>query len=204
MVNQNSEENVMKSKGLFILCAVISLVLCACGGLETGSYEPPYEEENSSGTVPDSTDAGSAEGTAGSDTVDGNICLDCGYERLEVACGLCSGTGNSSSCSRCGGTGIICRNCFYPPSQPQESGNSTGETAEESSGKAGRMCGGCHGDGLEGECFSCGGTGILGHTEYYGSGWDGDTYYTTRPCLSCVGGERRCTLCGGDGFVDDE
>lgn len=147
MVNQNSEENVMKSKGLFILCAVISLVLCACGGLETGSYEPPYEEENSSGTVPDSTDAGSAEGTAGSDTVDGNICLDCGYERLEVACGLCSGTGNSSSCSRCGGTGIICRNCFYPPSQPQESGNSTGETAEESSGKAGRMCGGCHGDG---------------------------------------------------------
>ena len=246
----------MKRKGLFILCALISLTLCACGGgSKADPYEPSYEEESSSETVPDSTAAGSdegitddgetweeekarledehrrrmeeqaaqeqsirqmleeqaayesdsyedeaEEGAAESDVAGENICPDCGFERLEVTCGLCSGTGNTASCTRCGGTGIICRNCFYPPSQPSTAGGTSGG----SSGKAGRMCGRCHGDGLEGECFSCGGTGILGHTEYYGSGWGGDTYYTTRPCMSCVGGERRCTLCGGDGFVDDE
>lgn len=184
----------MKRKGLFILCAVISLVLCACSGMETGSYEPSYDTD---GTDVYGTDTAREEEP---DTVGENICPDCGFERLEVTCGLCSGTGNTASCTRCGGTGVICRNCFYPPSQPSTAGGTSGG----SSGKAGRMCGRCHGDGVEGECFSCGGTGILGHTEYYGSGWDGDTYYTTRPCLSCVGGERRCTLCGGDGFVDDE
>lgn len=235
----------MKRKGLFILCAIISLTLCACGGgSKLNSYEPSHEEKSSSGSIPDSEANGSdeeiarleeeqrrrmekqaaqeqsvrqmledqasyesdsyedeaEEGTAESDTVGENICPDCGFERLEVTCGLCSGTGNTASCTRCGGTGVICRNCFYPPSQPSTAGGTSGG----SSGKAGRMCGRCHGDGLEGECFSCGGTGILGHTEYYGSGWGGDTYYTTRPCMSCVGGERRCTLCGGDGFVDDE
>ena len=35
----------MKRKGLFILCAVISLVLCACSGMETGSYEPSYDTD---------------------------------------------------------------------------------------------------------------------------------------------------------------
>ena len=242
----------MKRKGLFILCAIISLTLCACGGgSKLNSYEPSHEEKSSSGSIPDSEANGSdeeiadneetweeekarleeeqrrrmeeqaaqeqsvrqmledqasyesdsyedeaEEGTAESDTVGENICPDCGFERLEVTCGLCSGTGNTASCTRCGGTGIICRDGIERPAQRA--------TAAGTGGKAGRMCGRCHGDGLEGECFSCGGTGILGHTEYYVSGWGGDTYYTTRPCMSCVGGERRCTLCGGDGFVDDE
>ena len=187
----------MKRKGLFILCAIISLTLCACGGgSKLNSYEPSHEEKSSSGSIPDSEANGSdeeiadneetweeekarleeeqrrrmeeqaaqeqsvrqmledqasyesdsyedeaEEGTAESDTVGENICPDCGFERLEVTCGLCSGTGNTASCTRCGGTGIICRNCFYPPSQPS--------TAGGTSGKAGRMCGRCHGDGLE-------------------------------------------------------
>ena len=136
----------MKRKGLFILCALISLTLCACGGgSKADPYEPSYEEESSSETVPDSTAAGSdegitddgetweeekarleeehrrrmeeqaaqeqsirqmleeqaayesdsyedeaEEGAAESDVAGENICPDCGFERLEVTCGLCS------------------------------------------------------------------------------------------------------------------
>lgn len=161
----------MKRKGLFILCAIISLTLCACGGgSKADSYEPSYEEESSSETVADSTAAGSdegitddgetweeekarledeqrrrmeelaaqeqsvrqmledqasyesdsyedeaEEGTAESDTVGENICPDCGFERLEVTCGLCSGTGNTASCTRCGGNRRYMQKLFLSP-----------------------------------------------------------------------------------------
>ena len=52
----------MKRKGLFILCAIISLTLCACGGgSKLNSYEPSHEEKSSSGSIPDSEANGSDE-----------------------------------------------------------------------------------------------------------------------------------------------
>lgn len=145
-------------------------------------------------------EAENEESESSSSVSDENICPDCGYERLEVQCALCSGTGMTKYCERCEGTGIICRNCFYPPSEPPASEDSSGTS---SGGKGQRMCGRCNGDGYAGTCFSCNGNGYTSHSEFYDSyGTGGSTYEVTRPCYLCKNGERKCTLCKGTGWVD--
>lgn len=163
------------------------------------------DQEEESSSASDSGDSGSSAGSPGgsgkdSSDTDENICQDCGYERLEVQCALCSGTGMTKYCKRCEGTGIICRNCFYPPSEPPASEDSSGTS---SGGKGQRMCSRCNGDGYAGTCFSCDGNGYTSHSEFYDSyGTGGTTYEVTRPCYLCKNGERRCTLCKGTGWVD--
>ena len=155
-------------------------------------------ERSSSDTASSTSNGNEADSDPSAD--DENICPDCGYERLEVQCALCSGTGMTKYCERCEGTGIICRNCFYPPSEPPASEDSSGTS---SGGKGQRMCSRCNGDGYAGTCFSCNGNGYISHSEFYDSyGTGGSTYEVTRPCLLCKNGERRCTLCKGTGWVD--
>lgn len=147
-----------------------------------------------------SSSSKSSDKNAGASSANKKICKDCGYERLEVQCGLCSGTGRTSSCKRCNGTGIICRNCFYPPSEPPASVDSS---KSSSGGKGEKMCGRCHGEGYTGTCFSCGGKGYTSHSEFYDSfGTGGTTYEVTRPCYLCKNGKQKCPVCNGSGFVD--
>lgn len=151
--------------------------------------------DSTEGIETDSYDTQSDDGTAE------NICPDCGYEQQNISCGYCFGSGDNGSCKRCGGDGIICRNCFYPPTQSSSSKDSDGSSSTRTSKS--KMCHRCHGSGLYGDCFSCNGTGTLGHSEYYDGGSTGSTYYTRRVCPSCVAGQRRCNLCKGDGYIDE-
>ena len=103
-------------------------------------------------------------------------------------------------CARCEGTGIICRNCFYPPSEPPASEDSS----ELPRAERGRECAADVMAMDTPELVSAAmENGYTSHSEFYDSyGTGGSTYEVTRPCYLCKNGERKCTLCKGTGWVD--
>lgn len=121
-------------------------------------------------------------------------------------CSVCGGTGLvNETCSRCGGSGQD------PEYGHEETCPDCGGTGEDQSGGYEETCSECGGSGMvdygEGDetCIGCGGTGTVWNTACItccggGTTWVADT------CTECGGtGETQttCNTCGGDGVIGD-
>lgn len=119
-------------------------------------------------------------------------CCGAGKTWIGNICYLCNQTGYQN-CLTCHGTGSI-----QPEATPAP------EAEKKPTGRQ-VMCSFCHGSGTDGDCWNCHGTGTVEHTEYTGGfGTDYTSFSTAyEVCPLCIAGRKKCSKCGGTGFVDE-